>query len=747
MGRHHFGDGLAVRAEPPAQAADCSVPEAARQLRVSRATIWRWIRTGRLPASRVGPRTTRIRQADLERLLAPVGLLGRRYAPELEALAEHVPDVIACFDTQLRHTYVNPAAERVTGRPRAAFVGKTNRELGMPEDLAAQWESAMQQVLQTGREERIAFSFPSPSLTSHFESHLIPEFGPDGAVEGILVIARDVTDRTQVQHALREREVLNRAVLDSLAAHIAVLDRRGVITTINQAWDRFARSAGSSLTREAWVGVDYLEVCRSATGPDSAEAQQAGAGIQAVLDGSRPEFELEYVCQTPTGPRWFILSVTPLLGLRGGAVVSHVDVTERKRAELAVAHSEARVQRLADLTRALGEALTPADVAQTILSAGVPALEAEAGMVCLRSQDGRSLETVGVVNIPAEVVATWRSFPLESPVPMAEVVRIGEPILLGSLEEAAQRYPLLAATFRAQRAEALVQLPLLAKILPDRPVLGAIGFRFPRPRQFSTDERAFLEALAGRCAQALERAELFAAEQAARAVAEQALRNRDDFIALVCHELRSPLSAIRGYAQLLQRRSPSPDPVLERIVGQTQQLTRLVDDLAGAAELGSGQLRLERAAVDVVQVARSVVEQARQQGTSHALLLEGVRGPLIGVWDPGRLEQILHNLVGNAIKYSPAGGEIVVQVTDQGDQAQISVRDQGLGIPPEALPKLFDRFYRVERKTCRSSGLGLGLFITRTLVEAHGGRIWVESEPGRGSTFYVTLPYTGDSDE
>jgi signal transduction histidine kinase len=144
--------------------------------------------------------------------------------------------------------------------------------------------------------------------------------------------------------------------------------------------------------------------------------------------------------------------------------------------------------------------------------------------------------------------------------------------------------------------------------------------------------------------------------------------------------------------------------------------------------------------MDLVALARLSVQQAQLLEPVHTIRLELPEGPVAGRGDGGRLAQVFANVLGNAIKYSPAGSEIVVRVEDLGTMAQVSVQDRGIGITPGELPKVFDRFYRVAATAHRARGLGIGLHVAKTLVEAHGGSIAVESVLGLGSTFRVTLP-------
>ena len=215
-------------------------------------------------------------------------------------------------------------------------------------------------------------------------------------------------------------------------------------------------------------------------------------------------------------------------------------------------------------------------------------------------------------------------------------------------------------------------------------------------------------------------------------------RLQQDFVAMVGHDLRSPLTSLRGNAQLLKRRRAYDERAVDAILAQADWINRLVGDLADVVRLEAGGLELRLEAVDLAALAGEFVARARAEAPGRAVRLEAPADPIVGRFDRDRLGQVLQNLLGNALKYSPDGGEVVVRAEIVGDEARLSVADQGVGVPPEEVPRLFDRFYRAA--TAGSApGLGLGLYIARMLVEAHGGRIWAESAPGRGSVFSVAL--------
>lgn len=237
-------------------------------------------------------------------------------------------------------------------------------------------------------------------------------------------------------------------------------------------------------------------------------------------------------------------------------------------------------------------------------------------------------------------------------------------------------------------------------------------------------------------------------EQAARAEAEAAVNARDQFLALASHELKTPLTAVVGNIQLLQRSltrdgtlSPQNQRRLQVAVDQLRRLTDLVNTMLDVSRIATGQLELARAPFDFAPFARRVVDEARAGIEGHELTLEVAGGTLPIVGDEQRLEQVVQNLIGNAVKYSPAGGVIEVQLLRQGGECALRVRDRGIGIPAEALPRLFERFFRADNaRTTHIAGIGMGLAIVRDIVELHGGRVEVVSKEGEGSTFTVILP-------
>ena len=232
-----------------------------------------------------------------------------------------------------------------------------------------------------------------------------------------------------------------------------------------------------------------------------------------------------------------------------------------------------------------------------------------------------------------------------------------------------------------------------------------------------------------------------------RSLEERAEEAKRDYVALIAHDLRTPLTAVRGQADLLQRRSKrSGDSSegerggLESIAANVRRMEAMIQDLIESSQLESGALLLRRAPIDLSRLAADVVAQvASMEDRRRIRVLAPAPGPLVSA-DAMRIERVLMNLLQNALKYSPAGASVELEVRQAAEEAVVGVIDHGAGIPVDELPRLFQRFSRVGRAEGDPGGFGLGLYIARLIVEAHGGRVWAESEVGIGSRIGFALP-------
>lgn len=227
---------------------------------------------------------------------------------------------------------------------------------------------------------------------------------------------------------------------------------------------------------------------------------------------------------------------------------------------------------------------------------------------------------------------------------------------------------------------------------------------------------------------------------------DDAIATRDEFLAIVSHDLRNLLNSVMGYAALIVMKV-SPDVHGQDIVGHARliqrsgaRMDRLIGDLVDVASIHAGMLTVTREVLDPTQVATEAVDifQARASASGISLVAEFVPPPVLAAFDPARILQVLSNLLSNAIKFTPANGKIVVRVERVADGVRFAVSDTGAGIPADKLEAIFERYLQVAANDRR--GVGLGLYISKCIVQGHGGRIWAESRIGHGSTFCFTLP-------
>jgi PAS domain S-box-containing protein len=237
------------------------------------------------------------------------------------------------------------------------------------------------------------------------------------------------------------------------------------------------------------------------------------------------------------------------------------------------------------------------------------------------------------------------------------------------------------------------------------------------------------------------------AQQAANRQLAELNQAKSDFVSIVSHEFRTPLTVIQGFSEMLRDEEIDPEEIKEYagdINTEAVRLNRMINELLDLERMESGRMTLHRQATDLNAVIREVVERMSANAPGHTLDLALDPDLPIFEGDQDKLVQVLTNLLHNAVKYSPDGGTVVIASRIEGPLAHVEVRDQGLGIPAEALDTIFERYSRIESPTNRHiQGTGLGLPIVRQIVEMHGGRVWAESTLGAGSVFHFTIPLHG----
>ncbi len=357
-------------------------------------------------------------------------------------------------------------------------------------------------------------------------------------------------------------------------------------------------------------------------------------------------------------------------------------------------------------------------------------LPADSAAIYLLDSDAAALKEQATVNLEVSGELTTH-------------IPIGRGIVGGI---AANRLPTivedLAKTHANDELSSRAELRSIAGVplMVDNQVRGVLFIGSRVPNRYTGGALDLLERAAARASMGIERAQLYAEMQSA-------LQVRHELLAVAAHELKTPIASLLGYSQLLQARAQATNAVDERMARplrvmteQVHRLNRLVNRLLDLSQIENSTFVLQRERVDLVEVVRNVVETVRSTIEMHVLEVQYPDVPVMVYGDTIRLEQVMHNLLGNALKYSPWGGTIVVNLTANEDEAAVSVTDPGIGIPLDEQGKLFQPFYRAKSTQHQFQGLGIGLYVVRETVEQHGGSVEVRSARGEGSTFTVRVP-------
>ena len=541
-------------------------------------------------------------------------------------------------------------------------------------------------------------------------------------------------------------DTLARMMFEQSPFSSVLYDPQGHVIAVNEAfialWGVDATSAPPN-----YSVIDDPELARQGVLPI---VRRAFGGEPVTVPAVR--YDISKLSTTGTGAvRWVEGHFYPLLDEHGAVQVvmlTHVDLTDRMETELKLRYAVADLQTLQGLTAGLATAITTDEVAAIMLDRARPAFGAGGGFVTVIEDD--DFVVVRVVGFKEKDFAEWRRFPVERPTASSEAVRTGEPIFVSTIEAVHERYPVLEDILRNNGYVSFASLPLHAH----GKMIGTVVFHFNRPHPVNETQRDTLVAFAGQCALAMERAQLYESERAARAEAEEANRAKSRFLATMSHELRTPLNAIDGYAELLElgiRGALNPLQLkdLERIRRSQKHLLSLIDDLLSFARIESGSVALDVRAVKVSDAIHAAYDIMAPQVAGKGLHFQNEASglELMVAADRAKLHQILLNLLANAVKFTTGGGITINASAANGDVA-IQVRDTGCGIPPGRLEDIFQPFVQVDSSMTRtSSGTGLGLAIARDLARRMRGDITAQSVEGKGSTFIVTLPRAADPND
>ncbi|MEB3282398.1 MAG: PAS domain S-box protein [Lyngbya sp.] len=613
--------------------------------------------------------------------------------------------------------YVNPKAEVALKRRAEDLLGQGLLQVLPGSQLNTNLFNRYVQVVETGQPHDIEILYDADGIRGWFHNMAVK------LEDGVAVSFSDISDRKRAEEALRASEADARAKAEELqtlmeavpAAIWIASDRHCHQMKANlTAYELMRMTPGEISTATPVDGQNRLPFKQQKNGkdlpPHELPMQKAGR------TGEEVEGELEFVFDS--GEISYIYGkAVPLRDEQGkvrGVIGAFLDVTERKRAEEALQASEKRF-RLA--SRAVMGIVYDWDLRTNYV---------------YRSEGLRQLIGVSPEEVPQD--RDWWSERMHP-----EDRAVVQPQMLSILAKGEDRY---SFEYRLRHEDGRwIDVWDRGYIIRNRQgqlvrVVGSTA---------DISERKQAEA---------EREQLLASERAAREEAEAANRIKDEFLAVLSHELRSPLNPILGWANLLQRQKVD-DQILHQglttIERNVKLQVQLIDDLLDVSRILRGKLSLNRASVDLVVVVVSAIETVRLAAQAKSIEIQTHLDTQVGrvLGDAGRLQQIVWNLLSNAVKFSDLGGKVDVYLEQVGTQAQIRVQDQGKGINPKFLPYVFDYFRQEDGTTTRKfGGLGLGLAIVRYITEMHGGTVKAHSfGVGQGATFTVNLPLLSSNSE
>jgi signal transduction histidine kinase len=407
----------------------------------------------------------------------------------------------------------------------------------------------------------------------------------------------------------------------------------------------------------------------------------------------------------------------------------------------ALADAEAvalHMMQLQEVTAALSKARTEDEVAETVLRMGLAVVAGVGGV--LARVDSKCFQRIAAVGFPPELQARVLAMAPGDECPLAHVARSGQQLWLRSREEHLNSFPLLYQQLDIAPPEASAAVPLCH----GSEMVGVLSVVFANASAFGAVKQAFTMLLAQVAADALARARGYDVERGARRGAETIAQARADVLGIVAHDLRNPLSVISSSSELLLEIDDLPVVRRRKLLEGTQRaarrMNRMIGDLLDATSLQAGRLSLELSDVDACKVVREAEETLGPAAAERHIDLR-VSLPCHECWvraDEGRLLQVIGNLVGNALKFTSEGGHVTLSAEGGELEVIFTVKDTGPGIPADQQARLFESFWQA--RSGDSRGVGLGLSITKDLVSALEGRLWVDSVVGNGSTFAFALP-------
>jgi PAS domain S-box-containing protein len=626
----------------------------------------------------------------------------------------------------------NHAAEQLYGYEAREVIGQPNR-LIIPPDRYDEEDDVVRRV-KSGQGvqhfETVRLRKDTSRIQVAITASAIHE---DGNIVGVSKIARDISERKKAERAGARLA----AIVESSDDAIVAKDLNSVITSWNRAAARmFGYTADEAIGQSIRIII-----------PDSLQHEE-----DMILDRIRRGQRVDHFETIRRRKDGFSLpisvTISPIRDKTGtiiGASKVARDISERKAAEALAQRVQREAEFVARMAEVLSGSLDYEARLKSLVDITVPAMADWAALDTVEP-DGRIRRLAvahadpGKSELGTEIRRRHED-PI-TPCNTRQVIRTGKGVLLPEVTDAAI---VAAAHDDEQRVDLMRTLGLTSCVCvplttSQGPVAALTLATAESARQYTTEDLQFAEDIASRAALMVDNARAYEALRKASGL-------KDEFLATLSHELRTPLNAILGYARMLRAGMVAPDNLLrtfETIERNTTSLTRMVEDILDVSRVVSGKMRLNMQPVELPLVLHDAVATVMPAAEAKHIRLETTVDPQVGAvsGDPDRLRQVAWNLLSNAVKFTPKHGRIQVRLERVNSSVEIVVSDTGIGIRPNFLPHIFERFRQADSGATREhAGLGLGLAIVRNLVELHGGTVYATSGgEGQGATFRVRLP-------
>jgi PAS domain S-box-containing protein len=578
-------------------------------------------------------------------------------------------------------------------------------------------------------------------------SRAVPVLDSGGEVLKWYGTTTDIHDIKQAEEALRESESRFRTMTNNAPMLVWMNDSEKRCTYFNQTWLDFTGRTMEEEVGEGWmksIHKDDLERFREAS----------GAAFRA-----REDFEMEFRLRRFDGEyRWILDKGVPLFTHNGtfrGYIGSCIDVTERKQVQEALLKAERRaseeylelLSRIVPVGQTLGTARDLISIYRALLEFVRATMPCTAFFVSSYNAEKslRIAEYVWGENGEVDISELPPMLLTKDGGPNSQAIFKKKSVIVDRYWDFMRSRPHVIVDEDGIDPNSSLVVPMGVM----NRIIGTLEVQAYENNAFTNEHIIALEMVANFAAVAIENVRLLQVEAEARETAEAANRAKDEFLSVLSHELRTPLNSMLGWTRMLRTGvldKEKTDRAIEVIERNTLLQNNLIEDLLDVSRIISGKMRIEKESVDLAKVFDDAMEVLRPFAAQKniALKIERPENSLIIDGDATRFQQIIVNLVQNSVKFTADGGRITVSLSRNGDFARLVVSDNGIGITPELLPFIFERFRQADSSTKRAySGLGLGLTIVRNLVELHGGRIRAESDgQGQGATFTVEIPLT-----